>query len=243
MKIEYEIKTNVGKIRKLNEDNFLAIPSMNFFVVADGMGGHKCGEIASKIAVNTLKEILLLYKKNAEKNEEKMLIEAIAIANNEIYEQSIKNEFAKGMGTTITSVLIKNDVIYFANVGDSRTYLIRNSSIQQKTDDHSWVYDQVKNNLLSKEEARVHKYRNIITRALGIEKNIKADIFKENLQEGDILLLCSDGLNTMLEDEKIKNIIIENSNNLKKCCQKLIDEANNKGGEDNITIIVVKVKK
>lgn len=242
MKIKYEAKTNVGKVRKLNEDNFCIVSSINFFAVADGMGGHRHGEVASKMAVNTLKDILLSFKKQ-NKNEKEMLREAINIANIEIYKKSIEEESKKGMGTTITSVLIKNDIGYFANIGDSRTYLIRNFSIEQKTDDHSWVYDQVRSNLLSKEEARVHKYRNVITRALGIEENVEVDIFEEKLQENDILLLCSDGLNTMLKDEEIKNIVIKNSNNLKKCCQELINKANHEGGEDNITIIVIKITK
>jgi protein phosphatase len=245
MQLEHEVKTNVGRIRTINEDNFCVDREINLFVVADGMGGHKAGEIASNTAVEIIKDALhqqLEAQKEEPADKKELLGKAIEAANAEIYRKAQEKESMKGMGTTVTLALIDEDLAYFANVGDSRAYLIRESTIEQITDDHSWVNEQVKNNLLSKEEARIHRFRNIITRALGIGEKVEADFFERKLQKNDFLLLCSDGLNTMLEDEEIKNIILKNKANLKKCCQNLIKEANRRGGEDNITVIVVKVK-
>ncbi len=250
MIIRHYAKSDIGKKRKRNEDKYRISDDGRLFLIADGMGGHSGGEIASKIAVDTIAafidrtrdddEITWPYEFHERLPEPAgKLKTAILLANQKIYELSQEKESLGGMGTTIVAGFIQNDFIYIANVGDSRAYLIRDESISLLTTDHSWVNVQIKLGRLSEEEARHHPLRNIITRALGTKNDVDVDLVIEPLNDGDIILLCTDGLTAESDDEEIKNIILSAGGDLEQGTDKLIEMANNKGGDDNITVIVI----
>lgn len=239
MKAYFE--TNKGVIRKNNEDNLIISEKNRYYLyaVADGMGGHKAGEVASGITINTIKE----YFDNSDNFEDfkppLFINESIKDANAKIIEEASKNQEYFGMGTTITMSVIDVDekTAYIGNVGDSRTYLIRGSEIKQITEDHTYVQELVKKREITLSEARRHPERNIITRAIGGENNIQTDIFEIELMDNDILLLCSDGLTTHVSDEEIFNTI--KSCGCSESVKKLIKLTNDNGGTDNITVIII----
>ena len=233
--------TDVGQIRSMNEDVVFAsdIPVgnlPNLFVVADGMGGHKAGDFASKFALEVLLENI---RGNREFNPVKIIRNAIEDANSRILKEAADHECMSKMGTTIVLATIVGHYAYVANVGDSRLYLIHNQDITQITKDHSLVEEMVRIGEISRDDARNHPDKNIITRALGAVKDVEVDFFDIRLVPGDILLLCSDGLTNMVSDDKIRDAILTGET-LEDAGKKLIFMANDNGGKDNIGVVLAK---
>lgn len=231
--------TSVGKIRAVNEDSFFVseIPASGaaLAIVADGMGGHNAGEVASSEAVNVLKNSDFSVVDDAKA----ILLDAIKCANNAIYKMSVRSPNLSGMGTTITACVVTNDKVTAAQVGDSRLYLIRDGKIIQITKDHSFVEMLIERGSITKEDAKHHPQKNIITRAIGTDSSVEADIYEFSKEPDDIILLCSDGLVNMVEDEKILSIITD-TEDFESLAQLLVNEAENAGGHDNITVILIK---
>ncbi|MDO4601768.1 MAG: Stp1/IreP family PP2C-type Ser/Thr phosphatase [Eubacteriales bacterium] len=232
--------TDVGQKRKMNQDYVFASEDAvgnlpNLFVVADGMGGHNAGDFASSHAVEILVDEI---RKDADYNPVKVIRHAIETANTEIIEQAQKDEGLRGMGTTMVVSTIVGQYAYVANVGDSRLYVVQ-GQIQQITKDHSLVQEMVRLGEISPEEARNHRDKNIITRALGAEKTVDIDFFDLKLEAGDTILMCSDGLSNMVEDRKLEEIILGSEMELTEKGKTLIREANLNGGKDNIAIILI----
>jgi serine/threonine protein phosphatase PrpC len=245
LRLEVAELTDVGRRRDSNEDSMTRLVPKDpklmerkgaIFVVADGMGGHAAGEVASEIAVETIREE---YYEAVSDEVTEILTQAIKQANQVIYDRAIEQTARAGMGTTCVAVVIRGAVAYIANVGDSRVYLIRDGQLRQVTNDHSWVAEQVRAGMLTDEQARTHAHRNVITRALGTQPEVEADLFVEVLQDGDHLLLCSDGLSGPVSDEEINRII--SSAPAQEAVRALIAQANEQGGPDNITALLVHV--
>ncbi|MCI8489212.1 MAG: Stp1/IreP family PP2C-type Ser/Thr phosphatase [Lachnospiraceae bacterium] len=231
--------TDIGMCRKMNQDCFytseLPVGNLpNLFLVADGMGGHNAGEYASKHTADTIAEVAGASTRT---DPEWILEEAIQAANKELIEQAEADMSLWGMGTTVVAAVISEGWIYVANVGDSRLYLI-NDSIRQITRDHSYVEEMVRRGRIDRAEARKHPNKNIITRAVGAAKEIEIDFFKTCIQPGDEILLCSDGLTNMIEDEEIRRIVKGQRDPVEKA-EKLIEAANQNGGKDNITVVII----
>ncbi|MDW5300563.1 MAG: Stp1/IreP family PP2C-type Ser/Thr phosphatase [Sedimentibacter sp.] len=239
MKVYYD--TNKGLLRENNEDNFIVEETEKYslYAVADGMGGHKAGEVASSIAIDSIREF---FKEKCDQESfqaPSFIIKSVQLANDKIREEASKKEECSGMGTTITMAVIDLDlnIAYIGNVGDSRAYILKNNEITQITDDHTYVNELLKDCKITKGEAIHHPKRNVITRAVGSEEYVHADIFEIEIFENDVILLCTDGLTTHLSDEKILDTIMEYGSS--DSVQKLIKLANDNGGTDNITIIIV----
>lgn len=234
--------TDIGLKRAINQDYVFceenAIGSLpNLFIVADGMGGHNAGDMASRICVKTLCDSI----RNSElRTPVSILGEAVNAANNAIQKAAENNPDYEGMGTTLVAAVIIENNLYVVNVGDSRLYRLRDS-LNQITEDHSLVEEMVKSGELAKENVRSHPNKNIITRALGIGDKVKPDYFEVNLEPGDIVLMCSDGLTNMLEDTEIEYIIKSERDDLEKAGTNLLNRANDSGGKDNITVLLVRV--
>ena len=233
--------TNVGRIRKINQDYIFSSPEPvgtlpNLYIVADGMGGHKAGDYASRFLV----ENLVQYVKEAEgSNEISILKDGISQVNRNLYIESESNEDLTGMGTTLVVASIKDNELNVANVGDSRLYLIHDGSIRQITRDHSYVEEMVAMGMMQRGSADYNRKKNIITRAAGIRPDIVPDFFEEELERGDYILLCSDGLSNMVDNDTLCSIILSEGS-LKEKAQRLIAEANERGGTDNIAVVLVK---
>jgi protein phosphatase len=249
MKIRYAAKTDVGMKRTHNEDYFSLIEDEQLFIVADGMGGHASGEVASKMAADAVSEF---YQRTKDEDAtwpykmdrqlsyiENRLVCGIKLANYRIFEAASRDLRYKGMGTTIVAALINGEKIYIAHVGDSRAYRLRNGAIQQITRDHSLLedYKDAKPDM-TEEEQRNFPHKNVITRALGMRDSVQVDIKHEPIQDGDIFLLCSDGLSGMVEDPQILHII-SSSGDLERAVAELVDQANRAGGTDNITALLL----
>ena len=230
--------TDVGMVRQVNQDYVFTTGKplgilQNLFVVADGMGGHQAGDYASKCTVEVMiKEIA----KSEGEDIERVLVKAIKAANREIIKEASGDEHLKGMGTTVVAATVKEQMLYFANVGDSRLYLV-NDKIRQLSKDHSLVEEMVRLGGIKAEEARNHPDNNIITRAIGVKENVEPDIYEYRLKKGDIILMCTDGLSNMVEDEDMFNIV-KGSRDVVEAVQMLIEKANSNGGRDNIGVIV-----
>lgn len=239
MKIGY--KSDVGKVRKNNEDSLLVDERQGIFIVADGLGGHQGGGVASHMAVEIVGDFLKDKIPSCDKKEDfyKLLMEAIFIANERIKLQAARDINLKGMGTTIVIALLHNDTLYISHVGDSRAYLIRQGNIKQLTEDHSVAVQMVKAGMITAEEARTHHLKHMITQALGISEYLAPGFEMLNLEKGDYILLCTDGLTDMLTDQEILSSIIGCNGEPEKGCELLINEANKKGGKDNITVILL----
>ncbi len=227
--------TDPGRKRALNEDAVtqLTTPYGGIFVVADGMGGHRTGEVASQMAVTTLSEFL-----RREDPSPQAVLEAFEAANDAIYQAGQKPE-SRGMGTTCTSLWLDMPYALIAHVGDSRAYLLRDGQFIQLTQDHSWVADRVRQGLLTEEEARNHRWRNVITNALGSFPQARVDLVGVKVKPGDVFLLCSDGLSGVLEDKVLQEIVLTNPP--EPSVGKLIKLANDWGGPDNISAVVVTI--
>ena len=231
--------TDIGQKRQLNQD-FIYLSETpignlpNVFIVADGMGGHNAGDYASRYAVETVVDEI---GASFEKNPAKILGTAIEKANTLIRQRAQEDEAYSGMGTTMVAATCLGKYLEVANVGDSRLYVI-NDKIEQITQDHSLVEEMVRMGGIDKKSARNHPDKNIITRAIGARDYIETDFFNAELQEGDLVLLCSDGLTNMLEDEEIRQILTEEGS-LQNRVEKLVEAANQNGGKDNISVIAI----
>jgi protein phosphatase len=246
-------KSDVGRKRPGNEDSFCVAPGLGLFVVADGMGGHAAGEVASRLAVDTILEWMTRYLQGEDlamvgppvttcSRQANYLLSSIRLANRIILDASQGRPEYAGMGTTVASVLAMNDSVALAHVGDSRIYRIRDGQIVQLSRDHSLVQQQVEHGIMSPEEAHDSQYRHLITRALGLKESVEVDLVEEPARPGDVLLLCSDGLSDLLDDEEISAIVRGQVDNLEKACQALVDRANYKGGDDNITALLIQLR-
>ncbi|MBI2289464.1 MAG: Stp1/IreP family PP2C-type Ser/Thr phosphatase [Betaproteobacteria bacterium] len=252
MKILVHGLTDKGLSRKNNEDSFFADKDLGLIIVADGMGGHSAGEVASRMAVEALSgyirksctgvEPLIGPHDSGRSDASNRLVSGIRLANQVVCEAAKNNPSWQGMGTTIVAALADGDRLSIAHVGDSRAYLVRSGTISQLTDDHSVVAEYVRKGLMSKEEAEGSRIRNLVTRALGLDEALEVDVTEINIMDGDRLLLCSDGLSEMVADNQALMIIA--SNDLpESVCTKLVNEANNNGGMDNITVVAAFVLK
>ncbi len=241
--------THVGRQRQHNEDSFLVADEAKLFLVADGMGGHAAGEIASRIAVDSINEFIVHTKEDdgtwPHAYDEQFgratnrLMAALRLANTRVLEAMRKDARLRGMGTTVVACMADDTTVSVAHVGDSRAYMIRDGQLSRITNDHSWVFEQVQAGMLTEAEAEKHPLRNVITRALGGALSVTPDASEVESQAGDVYLLCSDGLTGMVPEEEILRIVDEQAD-LEKACQKLIDIANERGGLDNVTAILVK---
>lgn len=246
--LTYAAQTDVGLKRNNNQDAFacyepydraLLISKGSLFIVADGMGGHAAGEVASKLAVELIRDA---FKQENAYNSSFFLQTSFNNTNTEIYRRGNDIPTLNGMGTTCTAVIIKNNLAEIAHVGDSRAYRVRGLQIEQLTEDHSLVWEMMKNGLISSEEMRKHPKRSVLTQAIGYCKSVKTDFVDPPLTliSGDKLLLCSDGLNEMVTDKIIGEVVSDHEP--EKACSKLVNIANSNGGIDNITLIIVKVE-
>jgi len=239
MSVQVWCQTDVGLKRLNNEDSFLMDPDLGLYVIADGMGGHSGGEVASQMAVQIVREVIIeSYEKDAGIKPADLLSRAYSIASQKIYEKSLSMSDLKGMGTTLVVALIRDDRIYFANVGDSRAYLMTSSGLWQVTEDHSLVNEQIKAGII-REENKNRAHKNIITRSVGFEKNIACDIVERKLDIGDSYIICTDGLSGMIEDQEIFHIASESEPD--RVVSLLIEQAKNNGGLDNVTVMYMNV--
>ena len=234
--------TDTGRTRDANQDYVFceehAIGSFpNLFIVADGMGGHNAGDTASRMCVEV---VVSQIEKSTKVTPIGILERAVAAANETVYDASLEDVALYGMGTTLVGTVVFGDTAYVINVGDSRLYAFRDT-LKQVTVDHSLVEEMVQSGKLQKEAIRTHPNKNIITRALGTNRTVKADCFEIEVREGDVLLLCSDGLTNMLEDDRIESIIKQYKNDMKRAGEILIEEANEAGGKDNISVVLVRL--
>ena len=234
--------TDTGRTRDANQDYVFceehAIGSFpNLFIVADGMGGHNAGDTASRMCVEV---VVSQIEKSTKVTPIGILEQAVAAANETVYDASLEDVALYGMGTTLVGTVVFGDKAYVINVGDSRLYAFRDT-LKQVTVDHSLVEEMVQSGKLQKEAIRTHPNKNIITRALGTNRTVKADCFEIEVREGDVLLLCSDGLTNMLEDDRIESIIKQYKNDMKRAGEILIEEANEAGGKDNISVVLVRL--
>ncbi|MCM1245380.1 MAG: Stp1/IreP family PP2C-type Ser/Thr phosphatase [Roseburia sp.] len=234
--------TDTGRTRNANQDYVFcsegAVGSFpNLFIVADGMGGHNAGDTASRMCVE---EVVSQIEKSTKVTPIGIFEQAVASANEKVFEASFRDKALNGMGTTIVASVVLGDTAYIINVGDSRLYVYKNA-LRQVTVDHSLVEEMVQSGKLHKEDMRTHPNKNIITRALGTNREVKADCFEIEVDEGDVLLLCSDGLSNMLEDEKIEDIIREHKDDMKMAGEQLVKEANDAGGKDNISVVLIRI--
>ncbi len=249
MKIRYAAKTDVGMKRTHNEDYFSLIEDEQLFIVADGMGGHASGEVASKMAAETISEF---YQRTKDEEAtwpfkmdrslsyiENRLVCSIKLANLRIFETSCRDIRYKGMGTTIVAVLVCGDKAYVGHVGDSRCYRVRSDGIEQLTRDHSLLedYKEAKPDM-TEEEERNFPHKNVITRALGMRETVQVDIRGHQIEDGDTYVLCSDGLSGMVMDDQIQEIVSK-AGSLERAVAELVDSGNRAGGTDNITTLLL----
>jgi serine/threonine protein phosphatase PrpC len=240
MRISCAGNTDVGVVRSGNEDSFLLDCSRGLFIVADGMGGHAAGEVASEMAVRIISTELGNLRGLNDGEAAGRMRSAIRKANAEIFERTLAEHDKRGMGTTATVMVLFSRRYLIGQVGDSRAYLLREGDFLQLTKDHSYVQEQVDAGLLTPEQARTHPYSNVITRCVGANEDVAPDVYFGNLEKGDQVLLASDGLTGMLEDQQIAGIMTEEENP-EVAVNKMITDANRRGGLDNITAIVVRV--
>jgi serine/threonine protein phosphatase PrpC len=237
--------TDVGRKRPHNEDNMAYVIPKDpqvmakkgaLFIVADGMGGHAAGEVASEIAVDTVSKS---YYQTDNEDITASLLYAIKRANSSIHQRAAENMLRSGMGTTCVAAVLRGSTAYIANVGDSRAYLVRKGAVKQISQDHSWVEEQVRAGLLTRDQARSHAQRNVITRSLGTQPDVEIDVFSEPLEEGDSLILCTDGLSGLIGDDELRAIVDQYVP--QESVYHLVERANENGGSDNITAIVMRV--
>ncbi|MGH2699649.1 MAG: Stp1/IreP family PP2C-type Ser/Thr phosphatase [Actinomycetota bacterium] len=227
-------KTDVGRRREVNEDSFLVHEPL--FVVADGMGGHVAGDIASTTAIDAIKE----QAATARADDMNTLAGLVLGANSRIWEKAEEDPSLRGMGTTCTLLLLDSSGAHFAHVGDSRAYLMRGGKLTQLTEDHTLVGRMVKEGRLSSEEAEKHPQRSIVTRALGVDPEVQVDLMTVDLAEGDRILICSDGLSSMIDSDAIASILAD-ERDPQSASERLVEAANEAGGEDNITVVIVDI--
>jgi len=249
--LEAHGQTDVGRRRKLNEDNFLVDPEPNLYAVCDGMGGHNAGEVASKMAIETLaafiekshreKEITWPYGLDVNLSfDGNRLKTAIKLANKKVFRAADNREDYTGMGTTIVAALVTANTMTIGSAGDSRCYLVRDGKLTQLTRDDSWVSAALGEGILNSDEIDRHPLRNVITKAVGAKDTIELDVIEHRLQNGDVAMLCSDGLHAMLTDEQILETVTPFPTSLSDAATKLIDAANEAGGKDNVSVVLLR---
>jgi PPM family protein phosphatase len=221
--------TDVGRARERNEDSYLAMPPI--YIVADGMGGHRGGNVASSLAMQVMANL-------ARGGDWQQLVEQVRQANHAILERSKGDRSLQGMGTTITATYLDGDEVHVAQVGDSRAYLLRGGKLSQITTDHTLVHEMVKSHQITEEEAEHHPQRSILTRALGVDEGVEVDQFTVKVQAGDRMLLCSDGLHSMVDDDVIEQVLAQEPDP-QRVADRLVELANEAGGLDNITVVVM----
>ena len=230
--------TDAGRVRRRNEDAFVCAPPL--FAVADGMGGAQAGEIASRLAASALRDELA-HPPQAELAPEARLRSVIQEANRRIFARAASDPRASGMGTTVTAALLVDDRVSIGHVGDSRAYRLRDGALEQLTEDHSLVADLVRSGRLTPEEAELHPQRSVITRALGTDAAVTVDSLTVDAQPGDVFILCSDGLTTMVDEETITRTIL-GAETLEAAARALVEAANRGGGEDNVTVVLFSIQ-
>ncbi|MCB2154290.1 Stp1/IreP family PP2C-type Ser/Thr phosphatase [bacterium] len=241
-----------GLKRGHNEDSLSVVPDIGLFIVADGMGGHNAGEVASRQAIESIVDFLRKATNDTDltwpfpqqpdlDRVENTIVAAVKLANRDVCNLSLEHQEYSGMGTTLVAMLIDENCsrVSIAHVGDSRCYRLRDGKFEQLTLDHSWVSEQLQKNIITAEEAKNHRWKNVITRALGNKLDVEVDVQTEDIHSGDLFLLCSDGLSSMIEDEAIESVVLEKPD-LEECIHGLIRAANNSGGLDNISVILVR---
>lgn len=253
LKLSYFGRTDQGLVRPANEDNLLLMPERNLFVVCDGMGGHSAGEVASRTAVGAISAAFNLESSeladdpllNLEENlppEADLLVKAIRLANRRIHNRGSVDENLAGMGTTVVGVAFANKLVSIEHVGDSRVYLYRNRALTALTSDHSWVAEVQAAGSVTEETASALVNKNIITRALGVKETVEVDVRLEEFLEGDMYMLCSDGLCGYSTDTEIERVIYDCKGDPEKSVNNLIQLANDRGGSDNVTVVCIKVE-
>jgi protein phosphatase len=238
----YSARTDVGMIRSGNEDNFAvdANGDRGLFVVADGMGGHAAGEVASEMAVQIIGLELASLKSLDDQASSEKVMDALKKANRNIHDRTIAEVDKQGMGTTASVLVVANNRYLIGQVGDSRVYLLRDGALKQLTKDHSYVQEQVDAGFLTPEQARYHPYSNVITRCVGASPEVQPDVYQGDVKVGDLFLVASDGLTGMVDDRRLQALLMSRAEPERKV-HSLIAEANGRGGLDNITAIVVQV--
>lgn len=242
--------TDVGLKRTHNEDNFYRSDELGIYLVADGMGGHAAGEVASNTSIQTVADFAERYAKDNSitwpfgfdtrlTDEGNALITGIQLANHTLCKMQQDRPELNGMGTTLAALRITDNNALIAHVGDSRVYRDRGKTFELLTSDHSWVNEQLQKNIITADEARTHRYRNVITRALGNRNELEIDVRMETVEAGDIYLLCSDGLSGMLDDNDMEQILRNNSDSIRAVANTLVARANEAGGHDNISVVIV----
>lgn len=229
--------SDVGRKRQKNEDSYLINDELNLFVVADGMGGHAGGEYASRIAITTIEE--QMKNRDPKATGEEVIQKAIQDAGLKIVAKAEEDRALKGMGTTVICLHIDNKKAIIAHVGDSRGYLFRDGVLEQLTEDHSLVNEQVKSGLITAEEAKTHQFKNIITRSVGVTAEVEVDTSSRKLKAGDAFLLCSDGLSNLVDITEMEGRLREKEPVL--AAKAMVDLANKRGGDDNITLVLVEI--
>lgn len=250
MQAEIATCSNTGLVREHNEDYIAGNESLGIMVLADGMGGYQAGEVASEIAVTTIMNELVTSLRSLPPAKQEiangyhratiLLEQAILKANRAIYETAEQQVLFRGMGTTVVAAAFHNGLISIAHVGDSRLYRFREGELVQLTKDHSVLQELIDCNFFTREQARHSPNRNLVTRALGVNEMVNVDIQEHRILPQDIYLLCSDGLNDMLEDDEIKNVLKDYHPYLEQCALQLVQAANEQGGEDNVSVILAR---
>ncbi|MGH9708968.1 MAG: Stp1/IreP family PP2C-type Ser/Thr phosphatase [Candidatus Acidiferrales bacterium] len=250
MELEFGTRSDTGRVRENNEDSFRMAPELNLFVLSDGMGGQASGEVASRLAAETIvahcREAeanpslpLMGERIDGASNAANRLASAVRLANRAVHQAAQQNETQTGMGATVVAVQFADERMAIAHVGDSRAYRLRNGELEQLTQDHSFIAEQVRQGLMSAEEASHSKLQNVLLRALGIDPDVEVEVSEELLMEGDTLLLCSDGLTHELSDEQIAAALCD-ADEAQAAASRLVESANQAGGGDNITVIVLR---
>lgn len=240
MRWESAAITDRGRLRPQNEDAYIARPDLGLFVVADGMGGHAAGEVASAMAVETVARDLSAPPATAQ-DAERALVASLGAANRAILERAAREPEKTGMGTTLTALLLlpQTGTSVIAHVGDSRAYRLRDGGLEQLTRDHTWVQEQVDAGLLSPAQAHHHPYSSVLTRVIGVYTDVEVDTRRDRARAGDLLLLCSDGLTGMVDDDELRTLLARDLP-LHELAAQLVEAANLRGGLDNITAVLVR---
>ena len=249
--IEAYGRTDVGRRRKVNEDSFLVAPDASLYAVCDGMGGHNAGEVASRMAIETLlafveksaveKEITWPWGLDANLSFDANRIKtAIKLANSRVYQAADNREELTGMGTTVVAAVVSANVLTIGSAGDSRCYLVRDGQLKQLTRDDSWVSAALGEGILNSDDVEHHPLRNVITKAVGARDTIDLDVMEHTLQPGDVAMLCSDGLHGMINDQEIARLLVPVPESLEEASARLVDAANAAGGRDNVTVVLLR---
>jgi PPM family protein phosphatase len=240
LNIQWGSHTSQGKVRTSNEDSFIANPDSKLLLVADGMGGHAAGEIASQIAASTIDDWVTSHR-DAGENAGEMLRKGAQEANTRVFEAQRQDSSLAGMGSTLTAMVFRDDRYYVAHVGDSRAYRLRADGLEQLTRDHSLVWHLYENGVLEKADLSKHPQKNLITRSIGSHPQVDVDLEEGEALAGDVYLLCSDGLTDGVPEEKLRQMLSDEDMPPQKIAEDLVDAANAAGGPDNITVVVIRL--